>query len=64
EHCEVRLFNIKGQELYSGRASRHHKGQGFELPKEALDPLPAGIYLISLNPGNGKTATARLVVAE
>ncbi|NLH93563.1 MAG: hypothetical protein GX466_05010, partial [Candidatus Cloacimonetes bacterium] len=56
--------NIKGQELYSGRASRHHKGQGFELPKEALDPLSAGIYLISLNPGNGKTATARLVVAE
>jgi len=26
--------------------------------------LPAGIYLISLNPGNGKTATARLVVVE
>ena len=64
EHCEVRLFNIKGQELYSGRASRHHKGLSFDLPKEALDPLPAGIYLISLNPGNGKTATARLVVVE
>jgi len=56
------IINIKGQKVYSGKIDGHHREQSFELPNEALDRMPNGIYLISLEQGKRRIAAARLVV--
>jgi len=58
------IFNIRGQRIYSGKINGHHKDQSFELPNEVLDIIPNGIYLISLDLGNSKIATTKLVVVK
>jgi len=58
------IFNIRGQRIYSGKINGHHKDQSFELPNEALDRMPSGVYLISLDKGNSKIATTKLVVVK
>jgi len=58
------IFNIRGQWIYSGKINGHHKDQSFELPNEALDRMPSGVYLISLDKGNSKIATTKLVVVK
>lgn len=56
------IINIKGQKVYSGKIDGHHREQSFELPNEALDRMPNGIYLISLEQGKRRIAAARLTV--
>ena len=58
------IFNIRGQRIYSGKINGHHKDQSFELPNKALDRMPSGIYLISLDQGKSKIATTKLVVVK
>lgn len=58
------IFNIRGQRIFAGKVNGHHKEQSFELPNEALDRMPNGVYLISLDLGNRKIATTKLVVVK
>ena len=58
------IINIKGQKVYSGKIDGHHREQSFELPNEALDRMPNGIYLISLEQGKRRIAAAKLVVVK
>lgn len=58
------IFNIKGQRIYSGKINGHHKEQSFDLPNEALERMSNGVYLISLDQGNRRIATAKLVVVK
>ena len=58
------VFNIRGQRVYSGKINGHHKEQSFELPNQALDRMSSGVYLISLDQGNSKIATTKLVVVK
>ncbi len=58
------IFNIKGQRVYSGKINGHHKEHSFELPNEALVRMTSGVYLISLDQGNRKIATTKLVVVK
>ena len=55
------IINVKGQKVYSGKIDGRHREQSFELPNEALDRMPNGIYLISLEQGKRRIAAARLV---
>jgi len=50
------VFAVKINGLY--------KEQSFELPNEALDCMPSGVYLISLDQGKSKIATTKLVVVK
>ncbi|MDD3463929.1 MAG: T9SS type A sorting domain-containing protein [Candidatus Cloacimonetes bacterium] len=56
------IINVKGQKVYSGKIDGRHREQSFELPNEALDRMPNGIYLISLEQGKRRIAAARLVM--
>lgn len=58
------IYNIRGQRVYSGKINGHLKEQSFKLPYQALDHMPSGIYLISLDQGNRKIATTKLVVVK
>ncbi len=58
------IFNIRGQRIYSGKINKLNKEQSFEIPNEVLDIIPNGIYLISLDLGNSKIATTKLVVVK
>jgi hypothetical protein len=58
------IFNIRGQKIYSGKIDDFNKEQSFELPNEALDCMPSGVYLISLDQGKSKIATTKLVVVK
>ena len=58
------IFNIRGQRVYSGKIDDFNKEQSFELPNEALDCMPSGVYLISLDQGKSKIATTKLVVVK
>jgi hypothetical protein len=58
------IFNIRGQRIYSGKINRINKEQSFELPNEALERMSNGVYLISLEQGNSKIATTKLVVVK
>ncbi len=58
------IYNIRGQRVYSGQIDGHLKEQSFELPHEALDRMPNGIHLISLEQGNRSIATSKLVVVK
>jgi hypothetical protein len=58
------IYNIRGQVVFSGKLSGQTREQIFELPGEALERMPSGVYLISLEKGNSTIATARLVVAK
>jgi len=58
------IFNIKGQKIYSGKIIGLKKELSFELPNEALERMTSGVYLISLDQGNSKIATTKLVVVK
>jgi len=58
------IFNIRGQRIYSSKINGQHKEQSLELPNEALERMTSGVYLISLDKGNSKTATTKLVVVK
>lgn len=58
------IFNIKGQRLYSSKINGLNKELSFELPNEALDRMSNGVYLISLDKGNSKIATTKLVILK
>ena len=58
------IFNIRGQRVYSGKINGHHKEQIFDLPGEVFERIPNGIYLISLENGDNRIATTKLVVAH
>ena len=58
------IINVKGQKVYSGKIDGHHREQSFELPNEALDRMPNGIYLISLEQGKRRIAAARLAMIK
>ena len=58
------VYSIRGQMVYSGKFTGQTREQIFELPGEALERMPSGVYLISLERGNSTIATARLVVAK
>ncbi len=58
------IFNIKGQRVYSDKFNGQLKEQSVELPNEALELMPNGIYLISLEQGNRSIATTKLVVVK
>ena len=58
------IINIRGQKVYSGKIDGHHREQSFELPNEALDRMPNGIYLISLEQGKRRIAAARLAMIK
>jgi hypothetical protein len=58
------IYNIRGQKLYSARISGQHKEQSFELPNDIFERIPNGIYLISLEEGDNRIATTKLVVAH
>ncbi|HOY84985.1 MAG TPA: FG-GAP-like repeat-containing protein [Candidatus Syntrophosphaera sp.] len=58
------IYNIRGQIVFSGKLNGNNKEQIFELPNEAWERMPSGVYLISLERGNSTIATARLVVAK
>jgi hypothetical protein len=58
------IFNIRGQRVYSGKIDDFNKEQSFELPNEALDRMPSGVYLISLDQGKSKIATTKLVIVK
>lgn len=58
------IINVKGQKVYSGKIDGRHREQSFELPNEALDRMPNGIYLISLEQGKRRIAAAKLVVVK
>ncbi len=59
-----RIFNIRGQRIYSGKINGQLKEQSVELPNEALDHMPNGVYLISLEQGDKSLATTKLVVVK
>ncbi len=52
------IYNIRGQVVFSGKLSGQTREQIFELPAEALERMPSGVYLISLERGNNTIATA------
>jgi len=58
------IFNIKGQKIYSGKIIGLKKELSFDLPNEALERMSNGVYLISLDQGNSKIATTKLVVVK
>ena len=58
------IYNIRGQKLYSARINGQHKEQSFELPGEVFERMSNGIYLISLENGDNRIATTKLVVAH
>lgn len=58
------IYNIKGQRVYSSKINGLNKELSFELPNEALERMTSGVYLISLDKGNSKIATAKLVVVK
>jgi hypothetical protein len=58
------IFNIRGQRIYSSKITGHSREQSFELPSEALERMTSGVYLLSLDKGNSKIATTKLVVVK
>jgi hypothetical protein len=58
------IFNIRGQRIYSSKINGLNKELGFELSNEALERMTSGVYLISLDKGNSKIATTKLVVVK
>jgi hypothetical protein len=58
------IYNIRGQKIYSNKISGQTREQSFELPGAALERMPNGVYLIALEQGNSKIATAKLVVVK
>ncbi len=58
------IFNIRGQRIYSSKINGLNKELSFELPNEALERMTSGVYLISLDKGNSKIATTKLVVVK
>jgi hypothetical protein len=58
------IFNIRGQRIYSSKINGLNKELSFVLPNEALERMSNGVYLISLDKGNSKIATAKLVVVK
>ncbi len=58
------IFNIRGQRIYSSKINGLNKELSLELPNEALERMTSGVYLISLDKGNSKIATTKLVVVK
>ncbi len=58
------IFNIRGQRIYSGKINGLNKELSFELPSEALERMTSGVYLLSLDNGNKKVATTKLVLMK
>ena len=64
EDLSYTIYNIRGQKLYSAKIPYFIKEQIFELPGEAWKLMPNGVYLLTLEKGNRKIASTRLVVLK
>ncbi len=58
------IYNIRGQKVYSASICNPNREQSFELPGDAWMQLSNGVYLLSLESGNRKIASSRLVVLK
>ncbi|MCX7647996.1 MAG: T9SS type A sorting domain-containing protein [Elusimicrobiales bacterium] len=60
--CEIRIFNIAGEQVRTILKNSRIESQGWDLKDSNNNTVPSGLYIFYIKDENGKTRKGKLVI--